>query len=192
MKIVALIESANNFLNSRSEREKIMIVVMLVAAIFALDYFVFIRPLVGLYYRNAPVLEATRQELRGLRDDQKNKKVIAERWNQTKTVLAEKEKMIVATNEIPLLLENLSKSAQGSGLRIMSLVPMQNTAEMTGLYSRLPIRINAVAGTHEVGKFLAALEGGGTFFKITNFKMTTNPANERKQLVELQIEGLRR
>lgn len=192
MKIAALILTANNFLNSRSERERVMVLAMIAAIGLALDYFVFVRPLAAVCMKNAPVAEALKLELKDLNEDQKHKKMIQDRWNQAKALLTEKEKMFVAANEVPMLLENLSRSAQNSGLRIMSLVPLEITSGAAGPYARLPIRISAVAGTHEVGKFLSEVEGGSTFLKVTNLKIAANSTNERKHLVEIQIEGLRK
>jgi len=106
--------------------------------------------------------------------------------------LTEKEKMFVAPGEIPSLFENLSKLAQNSGLKIISLKPANSPEGDSGNYQRIPIRISALAGTHELGKFLAELEGGGTFFRVTDLKIVANTSDIRRHSIDLSLEACRK
>ena len=49
-----------------------------------------------------------------------------------------------------------------------------------------------MAGTHEFGAFLARLENGNTLFKVKDLKISSNPLNERKQLIELSMEAFKK
>lgn len=192
MQPIQIIEKINEFLDSRTNREKIMIMAMGGALILAIDYFLIVGPILGLFSKTAPAIDLRKQELRALRDDQKNKKVIEQNWILAKNELAQKEKMFIAPNELPALLELLSRFAQNSGLRITSLTPVENVAADSGPYSKIPIKMNATAGTHELGKFLSAIESGEIFIKVTNLKIMANPQNEAKHTIELQLEAIRR
>ena len=186
------VEVLMNFLNSRNLREKTMIILFGAIAILVLDYAILIQPVTGVFFHTLPELSAAKQQLQVLKDDKKNKDGIKKNWEKQKAILAEKEKMFIAPNEIPALLEDLSKLAQSSSVKIISLKPTNSPEGDSGSYQRIPIRINALAGTHELGRFLARLEGGTTFFRITDLKITANPLDIRRHSIDLALEAYRK
>lgn len=186
------VEFIMDYLNSRNPREKVMIILFAVVAFLTLDYFVLIQPVAGTFVHTLPELAASKQELRALKDDRKNKQAIRKNWQEAKTAFADKEKMFIAANETPALLENLSRLAQSAGLKIVSLRPLSSPEADSGNYQRIPIRISATAGTHELGKFLAQLESGTIFIRITDLKITANPSDIRRHSIELALEAFRK
>ncbi len=182
-----------NFLNSRSVREKQLIISFILVFIVLMDVVLLIQPVTKLFLEEFPRIAPVKAELKGLREDQKNREAIQKKWEEAKRELTEKEKMFIAPDETPALLENLSKEALKSGVKIMSLEPFdQKSASGKTVYASLPIHVKAVAGTHEFGAFLARLENGQTFFKVTDLKIAANPLNERKQSIELAMEAYKR
>jgi Tfp pilus assembly protein PilO len=177
-----------NFLNSRTLREKQLIIGFVVVFLFCVDYFLLIQPVIGIFSEVSPKVSPVKEELKALRDDQKNKDSITRKWENAKKELDEKERYFISPDETPALLENLSKEAQKSGVKITSLEPFNVKAGSKAAYTPLPIQVKANAGTHELGAFLARLENGQTFFKIADLRITANPLNERKHAVEMNME----
>ncbi len=190
----ASFEKAVAYVNARNAREKTMIIVLAAACVFALDYLVLVNPIVHLFGQTLPKLEAFGNELDSLRADQKNKDLIARDWEDTKARLAAKEGSFVAPNELPALLEDLSRLAGGSGVKILNLKPSPETEEKSkGRYALVPIQISGLAATHDFGNFLAQLEGGPRFFRVTNVTINTASvgADARRHSLALSLETYR-
>lgn len=182
-----------NFLNSRNVREKQMIIVFMVIFAVAVDYLLWLNPVMHFLFDVAPKISPLKAELEDLKAEQRDKESIRKKWGESRSQLADREKMFIAPDETPALLEQLSKIAQKSGVRIVSLEPSDTKSSSSKkMYTPLPILVKASAGTHEFGAFLAQLETGSTFFSIKNLKISANPINERKHLIELTMEAVKR
>ena len=182
------------FLNNRNAREKYLLIAFFGVFLFVVDYYVWLAPVFKVYGEVAPKIPPLKEELKALQDDEKNKDAIRQKSEDAKRELAEKDRLFVAPDETPALLENLSKQAQRAGVKITSLEP-SDVPPVRGAkssYSLLPIQVKAAAGTHELGAFLSNLETGGTFFQIEELRIASNPANERKHTVELSMEAYKR
>jgi Tfp pilus assembly protein PilO len=91
---------------------------------------------------------------------------------------------------IPTLLESLSEMARSSGMKIVSIEPVEerdNKALRGQAYQAIPIRMNARAGYHELGKFFSTLENSERFIKIADMRIKTNAASPKKHDVELLV-----
>ncbi len=188
------VDALLNFLNNRNPREKKMILILGGVFLLVMDYFFWISPVSRVFSELSPKIQPLQQQLNELKDDSRNKTEIAKKWEIAKHDLSEKDKMFVDRDGTPALLENLSKLAQKSGVKIISLEPFEGAkpSSAKGNYAALPIQVKAIAGTHELGSFLSNLESGDTYFKIKDLKISVNPLNERKHNIELSMEAFRR
>ena len=167
----------------------------LTAAVF-LDVSIWIAPVGRLLFTAVPQLREAKKEFQQLKEDQKNKELIQKNWEQAQVELADQEKHFVLPSEIPVLLENLSKLAQDSGVKIVSLKPLEEANPVPragrGSYGRISVQISAIAGTHALGKFLSKLEGAATFVRVTDLRIVSNPADLKQHTVNLQIEAFQK
>ena len=187
------VDLVNRFLNSRNPRERVMFLALAACTLLVLDCYILIRPVIGFLAGTGPQIALLQEELNGLRNDQKNKALIVKEWSGKRKKLEEIEQGFIAPNEISVLLENLSNLASESDVKIISLKPSESAAAgLTGPYGTVPIKISALAGTHELGGFLARLESGPKLFKITDLKITENPLETRRHIVELDIQAFRK
>ena len=188
------LDALATFLNSRNAREKYMLITLIGVLIFVVDYFAWLAPVLRTYTDAAPRVTSLREDRRTLKDDLKSKDKIIQKWKEAQADMAEKDKMFVSTDQTPALLENLSKEAQRTGVRIMSLEPSdaQKIPGSKSDYRPVPLQLKAHAGTHELGAFLSNLETGSTFFRVTNLRIAEDPTNERKHLVELTMDAYKR
>lgn len=189
--LIDLIDKLMNFLNSRNPREKMMFILLAGAGVLVLDTLVFIQPVAKMFMAEGPELSTVGQDLRSLQDDYKNRDQIEKSWTKAKEALLEKEKMFIAPNEVPALLENLSKLAQSSGVKILTLKPEAVMSD-SGHYQRIPIKISGLAGAHEFGRFLAKLESSPTFFRVTDVRIQNSLADTRRHSVDLIVEAYRK
>lgn len=182
-----------NFYILRQEREKRMIVGLGLSFLLFTDYWLCIHPVIDVFTRVMPELTDKRRQLDELVTDKKNEALVLQSWETTRQNLADAEARFVAPNELPTLLESLSKLAQSSGVKILSVEPREIArSRMLEPYARIPIRVSALAGTHELGRFLAALENSKTYFRVANVKIAVNPPEPRRHSVELSLWAYRK
>lgn len=187
------IHALADFINSRSVREKFLILGFGGLIFLSLDYFLWLSPVIHTLARTVPAYMAAETDLQNMRDDKKNEADIKARLERLETELAAQEKRIEAADQIDALLEGLSKEASQSGVRITSLSPSEEGPRVkVGAYTSLPIDIKATAGTHELGDFLSRLEAGETAFKILDLKINENTQNPKKHLVQIKVETYRK
>ena len=179
---------AANFLNSRSVREKQLIVGFVIALALFVDFTLLVQPVARALFDLAPKVPPLRQELRELTEDVKSRDAIQKKWDEAKQRLQDKEQLFIAADGAPALLENLSKDAQRAGVKITSVEPQESDQGAKHVYGRLPVAIKATAGTNELGRFLSTLETGKTFFCVKDLQIGSNPQNERKHLIQLSLE----
>lgn len=182
-----------SFFNGCTPREKKMMLLLAVCVAIFVDYFVLIAPVQRIFADTLPKLGLVKRELRQLKDDKKNKALIEEEWKKAKAGLEEAEERFVDADEISLLLENLSQLAVASGVKITSLKPIEMARiEKTSIYSIVPLKMNGLAGSHELGKFLVKLETSRIFYKVKSLRISENASDDRKHLIELEVESFRK
>ena len=151
-----LLEKLNAFLESREERQKNAIVGVFFMIVLLADFFLLVRPVIEVFTRTIPELAVQKQTLLDLREDIKNADGIEKQWESSRQKLAETEKQFIPKGEIPSLLESLSKLAQEAQVRIITIKPLEPTDAGSDLL-RIPIYLSAVAGTHDLGRFLSLI-----------------------------------
>lgn len=100
------------------------------------------------------------------------------------------EKMLPAEQEIPSFLENLARMARSSNVKIIAITPVvkkEEAEQPNQIYQEIPILINAKSGYHELGRFLASLEGSDRFMKVVDINIRTNNSTPKKHDVELLV-----
>ena len=178
-----------SFLNDRNPREKKMLLIMALAVLICVDYWIVVTPILFVSQKTLPELSALQQELQTLRDDWKNRTLIDKNWNELKLKMQTFEQGLISQDEIPALLQNLSRQAKETGLKITSLKPTEHVlARDNDSGVSIPIEVHALAGAHECGFFLERLENDKTIFNIKELRITANPDDAKRHLVEMSIE----
>ena len=183
-----VLERLNAFLETREEKQKNAIVGAFFIAVLLADFFLLVQPVIQVFTGTIPELAVQKQRLSDLQEDIKNVDGIEKQWEDTRQKLAATEKQFIPKEEIPSLLESLSKLAQESKVRIVTLKPLEPADAGSDLL-RIPIYMSAVAGTHDLGRFLSLLEGGDTFFKVTDLRIAANALDDYRHTIELSIEA---
>ncbi|OIO37972.1 MAG: hypothetical protein AUJ71_04165 [Candidatus Omnitrophica bacterium CG1_02_49_16] len=187
----------NRSITERNPREKQLIIVLGLIGIAFFDYWILINPVVKTYVRVSSQYVPLETELKGLRADRKNQKLIEKKWNEAKADLENAEKCFIALDEMPSFLENISKLAQDSGVQVTALQPLERTEKAgnskkkgtlnSSPYPAVLIRLNASGGTHEIGKFLSCLENSATCIKIKDVKISAHAMDDHRHGLELEV-----
>lgn len=113
---------------------------------------------------------------------------VVDRKNQ----VAEINRKVNSREDVPLVLENISRIANRNDVKIERIMPdtsshkpvLQNN---TGKYFSIPIIIEARSGYHDFARFLNQLEAEGVFLDIPQFTIATNRGDSRKHVIKLTL-----
>jgi type IV pilus assembly protein PilO len=84
--------------------------------------------------------------------------------------VAQLEKQLPRTRELPSLLRVLTHRAEANGVQISSLAPGRMSPK--GLYDEIPYTMNIVTSFHNLGHFLTAMGKGERLFAARNVALT--------------------
>lgn len=105
-------------------------------------------------------------------------------------------KMVVGSQDLPAVLEAISKSAEISGVRILRIQPTSEAKASTAS-SVLPenlrkqkISISARSSFHQLGRFVALTEGATAFMDIKSIEIQGDEQEYSKQVVTIVLEVL--
>lgn len=84
--------------------------------------------------------------------------------------VAELEKLLPKTRELPSLLRVLAHRAEANGLSLNSLRPQKPVSK--GLYDEVPYEITATSSVSGIGRFLTAMGKGDRMFAARNLALT--------------------
>ncbi|MDP8265477.1 MAG: type 4a pilus biogenesis protein PilO [Candidatus Aceula meridiana] len=110
---------------------------------------------------------------------------LRERFSKVKTSILTRE-------EIPMILENISRIASGLGVQIDQIMPLKESEEQMlesdeAIYFAVPIFIKAEGGYHAFGKFFNRIEEDQTFMNIQDFDIVKSSTHPRKQMSKFVI-----
>ena len=103
------------------------------------------------------------------------------------------EKRLPGQLQISSLLEDFSKVAESSGMKILRIKPLEEPAPVSkqkvvnNSYTEFPILIEARAGYHQLGVFMNKLETMDRFIKITNIDVAGNDKDPRHHDIKMRI-----
>jgi type IV pilus assembly protein PilO len=86
--------------------------------------------------------------------------------------VAELEKLLPKTRELPSLLRVFTHRAEANGLDLTSFKPSRPVNK--GLYDEVPYDISVTASLHGIGHFLTAMGKGDRLFAARNLAVTAN------------------
>lgn len=161
--------------------------------VFLLDYFVIICPQLN-------ALTAVRSETIVLAKNLKEIKthlpkipVYQAQVIQAEEILKKDGNKIRAKEEVPIILERISRLAKTFNVKIHQITPLKKFQELIledeeRKYFSFPILLEARGGYHDVGMFFYQIETDDIFMNIINFSIITNGNDPEQHLIKLTIE----
>ncbi len=177
---------------NKTQRQKIILVGIIGFVLFIFCYNLLLRPAFAR-------LSASHREVISLKREISAKKALINNLpNISKefSVLKEKadfvEKSLPNEKEIPGLLEELSRIAEESNVKILKIKPQEIAGVTPQVSSNLPyieqpISIEAKSGFHELGRFLENLENLNRFVKIRQLNIVGDRQDVRHHNIKLEM-----
>ena len=102
------------------------------------------------------------------------------------------ETSILSREEIPMLLEKISRLAISSDVQIDQIMPLKDSQELVlendgGKYFALPIYVRGQGSYHAIGKLFNRIETDKIFMSIEDFDISQNSSHPRKHIVKSAI-----
>lgn len=112
--------------------------------------------------------------------------------DQLKENFEKAKKSAIFPEQVPFVLENISRIAREQSVQIDQLMPVKEsqaqllkTDEM--VYFSLPVMIRGQGGYHAVGRFFNGIEREAIFMDVKDFEIIQNPMNPRMHTLRAMI-----
>ena len=96
--------------------------------------------------------------------------------------------------EFPAILESLSNMAKSTKVKITKILPMKESRGFSeeeaasDIYRQQAILINAQCGYHQLGEFIAELEGAERFMEVSDIRIEAGLVNLKRHSVQLIVK----
>lgn len=170
------------------EDQTLIIASVIAVVVFMIIHLIFIKPHLNRLNQINPRLAALTGSVKAASRDAANLEAFKVNLKTLKSKVDFYGQKLPREKEIPSLLENLSKVAVNSDVKIVQIQPRDKYAKVAGkMHLELPITVQAKCGYHQLGKFINQLETGSRFMKISGIKIKANPRDIEEHDVELLL-----
>ena len=113
---------------------------------------------------------------------------LSEKLNKLKDKIKNKD-------QVPEILENISRVAGSNNVRIDQLIPNTSVGDPIlknndGKYYAVPIVVEGLGSYHEVGRFINELETEQMFLQISNFSIGADDTDPMRHRIKLTINAI--
>ncbi|HOX54203.1 MAG: type 4a pilus biogenesis protein PilO [Candidatus Omnitrophica bacterium] len=162
------------------------------ALLFLLDFSLIMKPQLKWLKDLNPKINELRTNIEETRRDIALLKQIEEASQGSKRKMSDIEKRVPQEEDIPLVLQDISKAANDSMIKILQIRPMKEEKEValktqSGQYYRIPISIEAKGSYHLFGKFLSTLENSEIFMSVNTLEITSSDKDFKNHNINLVI-----
>lgn len=181
-------------LSTLSEKNRYAVLGGIMLAIFIFWYFLLMQPqLKNLMKLSPQIVELARN----LTEAQRNIQAIGEHRERLAQLRAQAKASggkILLKEEIPAILEDISRIANESKVRINQIIPIKESQQLVlskddGKYYSLPVLVTARASYHNIGRFFSRIEGADIFMSITDFDIVANSDDPSLHSLKVTIKA---
>lgn len=176
--------------NLKDNPRQLMIVIAVIAVIAGYFYVkMLLLPQISVTMKSVKQVNTLRPEVKASENDIAKIDKLKREISASRSKIESYESMLPVEQEVPKLLESLSTMAKSSNVKIVGITPLASKQEESPekIYQEIPIQISARSGYHELGKFLADLEGSDRFMKVADIDIRANKSSGKRHDVELLV-----
>lgn len=162
--------------------------------IFLINYFLLLKPLLGSLNKVNGEISEVRHNIQDVRNDVARVGQNRDQLEKIKNQVNEVKVKIRSAQEVPLILEDISRIASDQGIKIDQLMPLKDQKVLLAKqkdveYYALPILVQARSSYHDLGRWLAQLEERKTFYNVGSLSILTNPKDTMRHQVQLTVKA---
>ena len=175
------------------EKNRYYILGGILLGIFLLDYFLVMQPQLATLRSLNPKISLLAKDIRSAEDSIHQ----YTKYQKDLTNLKEKgtvvNERIISKEEVPMVMEKISRMANKSGVKIDQIMPLKGSEAVLmknndGKYSALPIQVEARSGYHDFGRFINQLENSEIFLSVANFSFAADASDTLRQAARLTVK----
>ena len=185
-----------------SARERKNILLLGALAVVALS--AYFAGVVGPLQRSAVSLTAqvreARERVKALELATANEEVLREQHRQLNDTVASLRRLLPPEDAVPNVIELLSNLASQSTVKIQTIIPLRQpggpeppetrpggAAARPVVFRQVPIEVDAIAGFHQLGAFLSAVESGERPLRVSSLRISGNPKEPKRHHIKLVV-----
>lgn len=153
----------------------------------ALYIFFILWPLMKAATKGSGEVKKLKKEVQTTESDIANMGKLKEKLDQLKKDVDDFEARLVKEENINLLLEELSRMATQSQVKIQGIKPQKPEFQSGAIYGEFPVIVEAKGGYHSLGAFVNKLEYSKYFLSVKDIKMEFDPDNPTSHNCRLTI-----
>ncbi len=188
-----LVEKFSKSISAIQEKNPYLIVCGIVFGVLVIDYFAVLQFQLAALTSLTPKINALSQETKETTD---NAARMPQYEREVKSLSEKIEKIsqkVKPKGEMPLIIENISRIANKSGVKIDQIMPDQSAEKQVlknkqGVYYSIPILVEARSGYHQFGHFFNQLEVEGIFMDIPEFSIMGNASEPMQHKIKLTLK----
>ncbi|MFH1442386.1 MAG: type 4a pilus biogenesis protein PilO [Candidatus Omnitrophota bacterium] len=182
-----MLKDLQGFINKLNlDNKKIILILLIASAVFYADYSVIVKLQSNSINSLKPKISKLKKDLDNLEREITNVKNL--KTNQAQPV---KSKEVISEEQLPLLIEDISNTANKNNVKILQIKPFKekeaNNAS-SGNFSRYNITLDLVGDYHGIGKFINDLENADKLIIVEGFKITRNGKDYLKENIVLLLK----
>lgn len=189
-----IVEKIQPVLEKINEKNLPVILFFTVVIIVALDFFVLLGPQWGSLSKINPKIKTLSDELKSTKDNIDKMAFYINQSNKLKIKFDEMSARVKPREEVPIILERISRLALKNNIKIDEMTPDQTNQkellkEKERTYYALPIVIEANSDFHSFGRFLNQVETDDVIFLVNSFKIVSR-GEARQHDIKLTLDAI--
>lgn len=183
---------AQKFIEQVNEKNPYYLVIGVLIVVLLLDYFLIMQFQLGQMRTLGPKITEIKKDIQLFENNKDRVDKYKEDIIELDVQLAGLQERLRTTEEIPIVLENLSRLANDNKVFIEQILPETSLNEpilenKEGRFYLLPVLIDARSSYHHFGQFVNDLEIKGALMRIDRLSILTNIDNPRQHRIKLTI-----
>jgi len=176
---------------AKSQDKQVLILIGVVGLILCIAYVNFLlKPSIANLKKINPRLIELTENIRRAESEIMRQAAIEDRVKDLKSGIEGYEIVLSSEEELPSLLEELSEKAHESNVKIIGIKPKKIVnvgSRQKTPYREIPISIKAKCGYHQLGDFIARLEGADRLFVISDIEIAGVLQTPRRHNITLIV-----
>lgn len=188
-------KEAIDFIAKVNDKNPYYVVGICLVVIFLLDYFLVMQFQLHALQKLNPAVMVLGKEIRQTREDINQKAAYQNQIRNLTKKMTETSDKVKRREELPLLIDAVTRLARKQGVEITEIFPNSEIAESLlknkdGQYYSIPLVVSARSGYHEFGRFINQLEREEPFLLVGDFHLRANPSDQNHHDVKMDIKAI--
>ncbi|MCK4463001.1 MAG: type 4a pilus biogenesis protein PilO [Candidatus Omnitrophica bacterium] len=175
----------------KTKKETLAFIIVGVILFIFLYFQIFLKVAISQIFALNPEIRKLKIDIKNTKEDLHHEEMFTKRLKNMEGKIDIYERKLPVEHEIPMLLEDLSRMAKDSYVKILGITPvsisMRRRQKESKVYREIPIMIRAKSGYHELATFINRLEDAGRFMELSDIKIKSSKPDFRRHDIELTV-----